>query len=260
VCGGKMAILIYGGGGRINISNAGINSQYGFLYPKKVFIVYALENAHTNQVFIFEGKDDIDVNYNDSIHMLHEHGKHYIQVKSGHVDETCFCKVISNWLLIDDTPKKFILFSENELKFDIDDATVNKVYQYMLSGATKKNNSIAKKTYKKFEREIKEQPQALMERISSVVYKFQHIIKGMTELDAQLETIFANTYCQDVIEYDLVKSQRIVRLITYINQEIDLSIKSKKPYILSYQKPFQLIMKVCEEINDHQYSVYSGYC
>ena len=237
------------------MSNSGINAQYGFLYQRKVFILYALKNAHTNQLFTFEGKDDIDVDYQDSIHMLHGYEKHYIQVKSGYIDETCFCKVICNWLLLNDEPNNFILYSENKLNFDIDDATVNKIYQYILSGATKKNSSIAKKAYKKFEKEINDQPQTIIERISCFISSFQHITQGMTELDTQLETVFANTYCQDVIEYDLVKSKRLERLMSYINQEIDLAIKSKRPYVLSYPDLIRLIMKVCEEISDHQYVV-----
>lgn len=237
------------------MSNSGISAQYGFLYQRKVFVLYALKNAHTNQLFTFEGEDDIDVDYQDSIYMLHEYEKRYIQVKSGYIDETCFCKVICNWLLLNDEPNNFILCSENALNFDIDDATVNKVYQYILGGAIKKNSSIAKKTYKKFEKEINDQPQTIIDRISSFISNFQHIILGMTELDTQLETVFANTYCQDVIEYNLVKSMRVKRLMSYINQEIDLAIKSKKPYILSYPDLIRLIMKVCEEINDHQYVV-----
>lgn len=243
------------GGGYIVVGNSGINAQYGFLYQRKVFILYALKNAHANQLFTFEGKDDIDVDYQESIHMLHGHEKHYIQVKSGFIDESCFCKVICNWLLLTDDSNKLILYSENKLSFDLGDTTVNKVYQYILKGATKKNSSIAKKTYKKFEKEINDQPQAIIERISSVISGFQHITQGMLELDTQLESVFANTYCQDVIEYDLVKSKRVERLMSYINQEIDLAIKSKKPYVLSYPDLIRLIMKVCEEISDHQYVV-----
>lgn len=156
--------------------------------------------------------------------MLHEHGEHYIQVKSGHIDEACFCKVISNWLLLDDVPDKFILFSENMLGFDIGDAIANNVYEYILNGAGKRNNSIAKKTYKKFGEEIKEQAQTVIERIFNIISNFQLIIQGMSELYMKLEAIFSSTYCQDVTEYDLVKSKQIERLLSYINREIDLSI------------------------------------
>lgn len=237
------------------MGNAGINAQYGFLYQRKVFILYALEHAHAHQVLTFEGKDDIDVNHKDSIYMLHEHGEHYIQVKSGHVDEMCFCKIICNWLLLGKTPDKFILFSENMLDFDVGDTVVDKVYEYILNGAGKRNNSIAKKTYKKFEEEIKAQSKTVIEKISNIVSSFQYITQEMPELDIKLEAIFASTYCQDVTEYDLVKNKRIERLLSYINQEIDLSIKNKKPYMLSYPKLIQLIMKVCDEISDHRYIV-----
>ena len=76
------------------MDNAGITAQYGFLFQRKAFILHALENAHTKQFFTFEGKDDIDVATEDSLCLYQVPNVRYIQVKSGHVDENCFSKVI----------------------------------------------------------------------------------------------------------------------------------------------------------------------
>lgn len=45
------------------MGNSGINAQHGFLYQRKV--LYAFKNAHTNQLFTFESKDDIDIDYQE---------------------------------------------------------------------------------------------------------------------------------------------------------------------------------------------------
>lgn len=42
------------------MNNAGITTQYGFLFQRKAFILFALENAGTKQTFTFEGRDDIE--------------------------------------------------------------------------------------------------------------------------------------------------------------------------------------------------------
>ena len=47
------------------MKNAGITAQYGFLFQRKAFILFALENAGTKQTFTFEGKDDIEISAED---------------------------------------------------------------------------------------------------------------------------------------------------------------------------------------------------
>ncbi len=49
----------------MNIS--GIVSQYGFLFQRKVFVLYVLENMNVKQRFCFEGKDDVEVAMDDRI-------------------------------------------------------------------------------------------------------------------------------------------------------------------------------------------------
>ena len=41
--------------------NAGITSQYGFLYQRLIFVYKVLKNISPSCLFVFEGKDDIDV-------------------------------------------------------------------------------------------------------------------------------------------------------------------------------------------------------
>jgi len=237
-----------------HMNNSGIIAQYGFLYQRKAFILYALENANPKQAFTFEGNDDIEVSPEDSIYALHEHGVNYIQVKSGYVTKSCFSKVICNWLLLDESAhNSFKLFSENDLDFVIDDSVVEYIFQFILAGEKKQKSSIARKAYEKYKTNICSAPTELMQLILNNIDKFNNDVCCMNDLDRRLENIFFHNYCQDIKEYDLAKSKRLERLISYINQEIDLSVKAKTPYILSYSDLIRMIMQICEEISDRKY-------
>lgn len=65
------------------MNNAGITTQYGFLFQRKAFILFALENAGTKQTFTFEGRDDIEISADESIYSVKSADASYIQVKSG---------------------------------------------------------------------------------------------------------------------------------------------------------------------------------
>ena len=83
-----------------------------------LFVYKALENISTNCLFIFEGKDDIDVLPNEQISSITKGQTTHIQVKSGVVDQNCFSKVICNWLLLNTKDESiYELILENEFSF-----------------------------------------------------------------------------------------------------------------------------------------------
>ena len=236
------------------MNNAGITTQYGFLFQRKAFILFALENAGTKQTFTFEGKDDIEISTDESIYSVKTADSNYIQVKSGTVNESCFYKIICNWLLLDKTPSDaLILFAENQLETPISDATKDAIFEYVLKGKEKKRSSIAWKTYNKFQSLIGTDRDALLETIEKLLQIIEIHICSMDNLDRRLEKVFFENYCQDITEYELAKSKRLERFISYINQEIDTTLKSKRPCTLLYSDLIKMIMKTCEEINDHRY-------
>lgn len=236
------------------MNNAGITAQYGFLFQRKAFILFALENAGTKQTFTFEGKDEIEITTDESIYSVKTADSNYVQVKSGTVNESCFCKIICNWLLLGQTPSDaLILFSENQLDTPISDTTKKSILEYVLNGKEKKRNSIAWKTYNKFQSPIEADSDTFLETIEKLLQIIEIRVCSMDNLDRRLEKVFFENYCQDIIEYELAKSKRLERFISYINQEIDAALKSKRPYTLLYSDLIKLIMKTCEEINDHQY-------
>jgi hypothetical protein len=92
-----------------------------------------LENAGMRQAFTFEGKDDIEISAEESIYSVGTSDSIYIQVKSGIISESCFCKVICNWLLLDKTASDaVILFAENEIGALSSDTTKDAIFDYIL--------------------------------------------------------------------------------------------------------------------------------
>lgn len=234
------------------MNNAGITSQYGFLFQRKAFILLALENIGIKKAFTFEGKDDIEITGDESIYSVKASESNYIQVKSGTVSEECFSKVVCNWLLLDktDPDTTMLLFAENPLP---DNITEDIIFEAILKGKEKKQNSIARKTYNKFHVVIENNPDSLKKQIRELLDQICYDICSMQDLDHRLEQVFFSNWCQDITEYDLAKSKRLERLISYINQDIDNAIKAKKPFTLLFSDLIKHIMKVCEEITDHRY-------
>lgn len=95
------------------------------------------------QAFTFEGKDDIEISAEESIYSVGTSDSIYIQVKSGIISESCFCKVICNWLLLDKTASDaVILFAENEIGALSSDTTKDAIFDYIfIKKETKFNRS-----------------------------------------------------------------------------------------------------------------------
>lgn len=236
------------------MNNAGITAQYGFLFQRKAFILFALENAGTKQTFTFEGKDDIEISADEGIYSVKASDSSYIQVKSGTVNQSCFCKIICNWLLLDKAPSDaIVLFIENQLETLVGSDTKDVILEYIMQGKVKKKSSIAWKTYNKFQNIIEENQDAFLNTIEQFLRSMEIHICSMDELDRRLEKAFFENYCRDITEYELAKSKRLERFISYINQEIDNALKYQKPCTLLYSDLMKMIMTSSDEINDHRY-------
>lgn len=234
------------------MNNAGITSQYGFLFQRKAFILLALENIGIKKAFTFEGKDDIEIASDESICSVKVSETNYVQVKSGTVSKECFIKVVCNWLLLNkmDSDTTMVLFAENPLPNNI---TENIIFEAILNGKEKRQNSIIRKTYNKFHAMLESNPDDLKKQIRELLSQIRYDICTMQDLDYRLEKVFFANYCKDITEYDLARSKRLERLISYINQGIDSAIKAKKSFTLFFPDFMKYIMKVCEEITDHCY-------
>lgn len=241
----------------MEMNNSGITSQYGFLFQRKVFILYILENISAKQKFCFEGKDDVEIAVDDRIYALYDTPSNCVQVKSGTVSIACFDKVLGNWLLLDDSLERdtFTLFVENELDFEwMEDSLISAEIDFIKSGKEKKKTSIARKIFDRYKEDIESnESEKLIEDIKTILAKI-HIDKAsIEEMDARLERVFFDHHCQDISEYEMAKKKRLEKFLQYINQEIDDSIKAKKTYTLIFSELMKILTKVFEEISDHKY-------
>lgn len=238
--------------------NAGITSQYGFLYQRLIFIYTVLENISPNCLFVFEGKDDVDILPTEQIVAITKDQATCIQVKSGEVDKSCFSKIICNWLLLDkESELTYYLFLENELTFDDDiSEQINNIYDYIVSGKSKKRSSISRKTYELFKSHIEDKDVDFVKhKIEGVLNSYEKNIFSLACLEENLIKTFNRDYCQDIVLYDIAAQKRLERFLQLINAEIDISIKSHSSYSLLYQEFFSLVSQVREEISDTRYKV-----
>lgn len=240
------------------VNESGITSQYGFLFQRKVFVLYVLENMNVKQRFSFEGKDDVEISEDEKIYELDSSESNCVQVKSGKVDKNCFSKVIGNWLLLDCVKsQKYTLFVENELEIDMSmDSIICEMLSFVEKGKSKKKTSIANKIYEQYKDDINDnESNKLKDDIRNIVNRITIDKCSMDELDLRLETVFFEKYCTDILEYDIAKKKRLEKFIQDINKQIDESIKRKKTYSLVFAELIKLIVTVSEEISDKSYTV-----
>lgn len=240
------------------VNESGITSQYGFLFQRKVFVLYVLENMNVKQRFSFEGKDDVEISEDEKIYELDSSESNCVQVKSGKVDKNCFSKVIGNWLLLDCVKsQKYTLFVENELEIDMSmDSIICEMLSFVEKGKSKKKTSIANKIYEQYKDDVNDnESNKLKDDIRNIVNRITIDKCSMDELDLRLETVFFEKYCTDILEYDIAKKKRLEKFMQDINKQIDESIKRKKTYSLVFAELIKLIVTVSEEISDKSYTV-----
>ena len=240
------------------VNESGITSQYGFLFQRKVFVLYVLENMNVKQRFSFEGKDDVEISEDEKIYELDSSESNCVQVKSGKVDKNCFSKVIGNWLLLDCVKsQKYTLFVENELEIDMSmDSIICEMLSFVEKGKSEKKTSIANKIYEQYKDDVNDnESNKLKDDIRNIVNRITIDKCSMDELDLRLETVFFEKYCTDILEYDIAKKKRLEKFMQDINKQIDESIKRKKTYSLVFAELIKLIVTVSEEISDKSYTV-----
>lgn len=209
-------------------------------------------------MFVFEGKDDVDILPTKQIASITKDQTTFIQVKSGKVDRTCFSKIICNWLLLDEDFKlTYCLFLENELTFDDDiSEQISNIYDYIVSGKSKNNSSISRKTYEFFKSHIEGNDEDFVkQKIEGMLNSYTKKILSLECLEEELFKIFSRDYCQDIVLYDIAAQKRFERFLQLINEEIDCSIKSFNSYSMIFQVFFSLVSQVREEISDTRYKV-----
>lgn len=236
---------------------AGITSQYGFLYQRYAFIKLALENAGMDRFFVYEGIDDIDIAEEFRISAIRQYNNQFVQVKSGTVSHDCWAKVIGNWLLTEDEAPTYRIILEKALTFDFRaEGVIGGVLGYFKAGVDKASTSIANKVYKKY-LEVADVTR-LKNRIIEMLDRISFEVLSMEELSSAIVETFKAVYCPDITKYEVAKSCRCDRFIEYINARIDTAIKKRKSFTLRYVDFMDVINKVTAEISDGKYIVDIG--
>lgn len=80
-------------------------------FQRKIFVLYVLENMNVKQRFCFEEKDDVEIEADEKIYELDASESNCVQVKSGKLEQSCFSKVVGNWLLLNSVSNKKVIIS-----------------------------------------------------------------------------------------------------------------------------------------------------
>ena len=131
-------------------NNSGITSQYGFYFQKLVFIWYMVLKVSKTKNFVYEGKEDIDIdknNENDNLVSFKDEDSKDVQVKSGKVTQLIWAKVVENWIILKNQHQK-VLVAENNFEFEKnDDKTIDYILNDIKEGKEKKRTAISRQTY-----------------------------------------------------------------------------------------------------------------
>jgi len=234
---------------------SGITAQYGFLFQRKAFTLYVIKNVGANQLFTFEGRDDVDISFEDKIYTMKDCTGRLIQVKSGHISENSFSKIVCNWLLADEADDHELML-ENDLSFEYaSNERARKIYEFILDGKKKKTSSIARKTHDKYKSVMTADPDNFIEQIETLISNVKTTVLTIDGIDSILMEKFCQAYCSDIANYEKAKAKRLERFLSYINSGIDDAIKMKKPYVLPFDAFMRLITKVSDEISDTKYTI-----
>mgnify|MGYP003611117905 CR=1 FL=1 len=236
--------------------SGGIDSQYGFLFQKYVYILMLLKHMSMDACFTYEGIDDIDIEKEEPLHSIIISQKSFIQVKSGNINQKCMIKVIVNWLNMrfDYPDIQLTLFMEHDLNFNYKSAEfIKQVIENIKTGETKKKSSILRTAYDKYSRELNRV--SFEKKIMSLLNEASTQVMPIKKLEDNIFTLFKECYCGDIKIFELAKKKRQERLISCVSFEIDKNIKEKKPYKLRFDNFMVFIQKIYDEITDTKYTI-----
>lgn len=246
----------------------GITAQYGFHYQKIVFIYKILSTLAVDNIYTYEGIDDVQIDSVDNIEendplVRIELSKNdtttAIQVKSGIISKESWAKVCGNWLLSD--VQNPVLYVEKPLTIIYQgEEAVRYLVDFFQDGKDKKQNSISNKVYRKFLGQGKDEITVATDgvfrnKIVSLLdsTRIDHV--SLNDLRNKAENIFIKQYCDDIHKFECAKTERYYRFEDEIIAKIDSCIGQKKPCVLGFKDVFNIICHTRDEISDNRYVI-----
>lgn len=246
-------------------AQGGITSQYGFHYQKIVFIYKILRTLSVDNIYTYEGIDDVQIDSvdnadeNDPIVRIEFSKKDVttaIQVKSGTISNESWAKVCGNWLLSE--VQNPVLYVENPITIiHQGEEAVSFLIDFFKGGKNKKSNSIANKVYRKYLNSDKTKitDSTFRNKVTCLLdtIHINHI--SLDDLRSKAEDIFIRQYCDDIQMFECAKIERYHRFEDEIIATIDSCIGQKKPCILGFKDVFNIICHTRDEISDTRYVI-----
>lgn len=239
-------------------NNGGITSQYGFCYQKIVFIWYMLSNISKTNIFIYEGKEDIDIDENkehSGLFSFKNENLEDIQVKSGVVTKEIWAKVVENWIILEDQNVK-TLVSENAFQFEKDSIeTIDYIYQHIQQGRGKNKLAISRKAYDNLSKNFGDNKEMWKEKIKSTIDDANFIVKNLEDVENDIDTTYKEDYCTDICTYEEAKKLRVDQFKKECIARIDKFIMKKKSAVFNFNDFIKIETMIADNISDHKYQI-----
>lgn len=239
-------------------NNGGITAQYGFYFQKIVFIWYMLLNMSKTNNFIYEGKEDIDIDEDeedDDLVSFKNESLEDIQVKSGKVTQSIWAKVVENWIILEDEHRKKLV-AENSFQFTIDsDETINFILADVKKGREKKRTAVSRKTYDRLKSNFGTNEDQWKKEIQNIIDNAIIIVKDLNKIEKEIEKNYKLDYCSDIYIYEAAKKLRVDSFKKECINRIDKFMKVKKPAVFKYNDFINIESMVADNISDHKYQV-----
>ncbi|PEG78877.1 hypothetical protein [Lactobacillus sp. UMNPBX17] len=193
-------------------NDGGIKAQYGFYFQKLVFVWYMLSNVSRTNNFVYEGKEDIDIDENDedtNLVSFKNENLEDIQVKSGKVTRLIWAKVVENWMVLEDQNRK-TLVAENDFEYEINsDETINYILKNIKEGKQKKKTAISRQAYDNLNNKFGYNEDQWKKQIQNTVNNAKIIVKSLDEVEKEIENTYKADYCSDICTYEEAKNLRV---------------------------------------------------
>lgn len=239
-------------------NDGGIKAQYGFYFQKLVFIWYMLSNVSRTNNFVYEGKEDIDIDENDedtNLVSFKNENLEDIQVKSGKVTRLIWAKVVENWMVLEDQNRK-TLVAENDFEYEINsDETINYILKNIKEGKQKKKTAISRQAYDNLNNKFGYNEDQWKKQIQNTVNNAKIIVKSLDEVEKEIENTYKADYCSDICTYEEAKNLRVDSFKKECINRIEKFMGKKRPAVFKYNDVTAITLMVNDNISDYKYQV-----
>lgn len=237
----------------------GIDAQYGFLYQKYVYILTILENLSMGNTFIYEGKDDVDIDTRDVKDGITIIKNTYIQAKSGLLSKDEWIQCISNWIEMSElsSDAHCVIYvqnnidekwlSENFINIFIEEI---KIYNEIKK---RQSSSVKKRIYDKYKDEFK--TDEFIKKLYNLLRNVDVNIQTEKNLKDLIINIYKTKYCTDIKLYELAKIRRAEAFINEIMRKIDQALSNKESLSLDFTNVIEIVNTLASNITDNIYKL-----